>query len=77
VSLMGQVKNLAKYALPSGFIARAFALTLADAVYTVGTSGPNTYQVIQLLANGTTKTISTYDGGAAIDLEHAVLLTGP
>jgi len=27
--------------------------------------------------NGTTKTISTYEGVAAIDLEHAVLLTGP
>jgi hypothetical protein len=79
VSLTGQVKNLAKFALPSGFIGQAFALTLADAVYCVGAKGAGlkTYLVIQLFANGTTKTISTYDGDAPTDLEHAVLLTGP
>ena len=79
VSLTGQVKNLAKFSLPSGFVGQAFALTLADAVYCVGVKGaaPKTYQVIQLFANGTNKTISTYDGDAPIDLEHAVLLTGP
>jgi len=79
VTLTGQVKNLAKYALPSGFIGQAFALTLADAVYCVGAKGAGlkTYLVIQLFANGTSKTVSTYDGDAPIDLEHAVLLTGP
>jgi len=79
VSVTGQVKNLAKYALPSGFVGQAFALTLADAVYCVGvkTAGSKTYLVIQLFANGTSRTISAYDGDAAIDLQHAVLLTGP
>lgn len=79
VSLTGQVKNLAKFALPTGFIGQAFALTLTDAVYCVGVKGAGvkTFQVIQLFSNGTSKTISTYDGDAATDLEHAVLLTGP
>jgi len=79
VSLTGQVKTLAKFALPSGFIGQAFALTLADAVYCVGlkAAGSKTYLVIQLFANGTSKNISSYDGDAPIDLEHAVLLTGP
>jgi len=35
------------------------------------------YLVIQLFANGTTKTISIYDSDAPIDLEHAVLLARP
>lgn len=79
VSLTGQVKNLAKFALPSGFIGQAFALTLADAVYCVGVKAADskTYLVIQLFANGTSRTISTYDSSAPIDLAHAVLLTGP
>jgi hypothetical protein len=78
VSLSGQVKKLAKFALPSGFIGQAFALTLTDAVYCVGVkSADSTYLVIQLLGNGTTRTISSYNSDAPIDLEHAVLLTGP